>query len=229
MSATILAIDTTESACSAALLYGGCVAERFEPAARRHNEVLLPMIDALLAAAGLAVARLDAIAFARGPGSFTGVRIAAAVAQGLAFAGDLPVVTVSSLQALAQGAGRAHGRSDVLAAFDARMGEVYWGVFGADAAGALTPLAPERVCAPNAVSVVPGRRDWLAAGSGWDAHGAALCDALGFAPEVVAGLGVHARDVADLAAAAFARGEAVSAVDALPVYLRDEVAWTRSA
>jgi tRNA threonylcarbamoyladenosine biosynthesis protein TsaB len=228
VSAAILAIDTTESACSAALAWQGRVVERFEPAARRHNEVLLPMIDALLGGAGLAVGRLDAIAFARGPGSFTGVRIAAAVAQGLAFAGDLPLVPVSSLQALAQGAARVHGRAGVLAAFDARMGEVYWGVFGQDATGVMRPLAPECVCAPAAVTV-PVQRDWLGAGSGWDTHGDALVRALGFAPTLVAGLGVHARDVADIAVDAFARGETVSASDALPVYLRDEVAWARPA
>lgn len=223
MSTTLLAIDTTESACSAALSHAGSTIERFEPAARRHNEVLLPMVDDLFRSAGLGLSQLDAVAFARGPGSFTGVRIAAAVAQGLAFAGDLPVVPVSSLQALAQGAARVHERDAVLAAFDARMGEVYWGVFARNGDGSVRPLAPERVCAPGDVTA-PERRDWSAAGSGWDTYEAALCEALGFVPASATGVVVHARDVADLALDALAHGMAVGPADALPVYLRDEVA-----
>jgi len=117
----LLALDTTEAGCSAALWLEGQLTERFEVVPRRHSERLLPMMDGLLRDAGIALRGLDAIAFARGPGSFTGLRIAASVAQGAAFGADLPVVPVSSLQALAQGVFRGAGVSRVMVALDARM------------------------------------------------------------------------------------------------------------
>ena len=120
----LLAIDTSEDACSAALCVGDEILERFEIAPRRHTELILPMMDGLLKEAGLSLRGLDALAFARGPGSFTGVRIATAIVQGVALGAGLAVVPVSSLQALAQGARRVHGAGQVLSALDARMREV---------------------------------------------------------------------------------------------------------
>lgn len=222
----LLAIDTTEETCSAALWYDGGVSERFELAARRHSELILPMVDGLLSAAGITLSQLDALAFARGPGSFTGVRIAAAVIQGLALAADRPVVPVSSLQALAQRGSREHGRAAWLSAFDARMGEVYWGAFRLDADGHVQPAGREQVCAPADVEV-PAGDDWCGIGSGWDAYDEVLQQALGFAPALIVNQQVHARDVATLAVAAFADGHAVAADQAVPVYLRDDVAWAR--
>nr|VFJ96912.1 MAG: tRNA threonylcarbamoyl adenosine modification protein YeaZ [Candidatus Kentron sp. H]VFJ97120.1 MAG: tRNA threonylcarbamoyl adenosine modification protein YeaZ [Candidatus Kentron sp. H]VFK02851.1 MAG: tRNA threonylcarbamoyl adenosine modification protein YeaZ [Candidatus Kentron sp. H] len=133
----ILAIDTATDACSVALHLDGEYWGRHELAPRQHAEILLPRIRELLSEAGLSLNHLDALAFGRGPGAFTGVRIATSVAQGLAFGADLPVVPISSLHALAQGAWRERGERNLLAALDARMGEVYWGAYRVAAAEAL--------------------------------------------------------------------------------------------
>ena len=127
MAVKLLAIDTAESACSAALLVDGAVLSRMEQAVRGHSERILPMMQSLLSEAGYSLNDLDALAFGRGPGSFTGLRIAAGVIQGSALGAGLPVVPVSTLQTLAQGAFRMHGARQVLSALDARMAEVYWG------------------------------------------------------------------------------------------------------
>ena len=224
--AKLLALDTTEEACSAALLIGAEVVERFAIAPRRHSELILPMMDGLLAEAGLHLGDLDALAFARGPGSFTGVRIAASVAQGVAFGADLPVVPVSSLQALAQGGAREHAVHAVLGALDARMYEVYWGAYRADAAGMVRPVVDECVCAPDQVPM-PDRDTWIGVGSGWASYAEALTARCGMALEAFGDARVHAQDVARLAAALFAEGAAVAADQALPVYLRDQVAWAK--
>lgn len=222
----LLAIDTTEDACSAALFVDGDVVERFELAPRRHSELILPMMDGLLADAGLRLGQLDALAFARGPGAFTGVRIATSVVQGAAFGAGLPVVPVSSLQALAQGALRRYAADAVLSAFDARMGEVYWGAFRADAARVMRAVDDERVCAPGQVTA-PAAADWVGVGSGWQAHSEPLAAALGLVPVSHGADMVHAHDVATLGAALFAEGATVPAEQALPVYLRNEVAWAK--
>jgi tRNA threonylcarbamoyladenosine biosynthesis protein TsaB len=224
----LLALDTTEAGCSAALWLEGQLTERFEIVPRRHSERLLPMMDSLLRDAGVSLQSLDAIAFARGPGSFTGLRIAASVAQGAAFGADLPVVTVSSLQALAQGICRAAGASRVMTALDARMGEVYWGAFACtDQERVPDAVIEEAVVAPDAVEIPPGG-DWHAVGSGWAAHAAALIARTGQPLAIHEDSQVHAADVAWLAVRAFAAGRAVPAEQALPVYLRDKVAWARS-
>lgn len=225
MSMRLLAIDTTEDACSAALRIGDEVVERYVVAPRRHSELILPMMDGLLADAGLRLGELDALAFARGPGAFTGLRIAAAVVQGAAFGAELPVVPVSSLQALAQGARRLYGLDTVCAALDARMGEVYWGVYRADDGGVMRAQTGECVCAPDAVVPPPGG-DCHGVGSGWATYAAALAAHRGDCP-MHADLMVHAQDVAAIAATLFAEGAAVSAEAALPVYLRDQVAWAK--
>ena len=222
----LLAIDTTEETCSAALLIDDGVTERFEFAPRRHSELILPMMDGLLAEAGLRLHDLDALAFARGPGSFTGVRIAASVIQGAAFGAGLPVVPVSSLQALAQGAWREGGETAVLAALDARMHEVYWGAFRLGEADTMRALGAEAVCAPHDVTVPTGA-DWFGAGSGWKTYGETLGARCVEAPRMHPGAFVHAQDVATVAAVLLAEGAAVPAEQALPVYLRDEVAWAK--
>ncbi|MGB5065729.1 MAG: tRNA (adenosine(37)-N6)-threonylcarbamoyltransferase complex dimerization subunit type 1 TsaB, partial [Candidatus Competibacter sp.] len=143
----LLALDTATDACSAAVWVDGVVHERYELAPRRHAALILPMIEAVLAEAGLRPAQLDAVAFGRGPGAFTGVRIAVGIAQGIAFAADLPVVPVSTLAALALGVGRETGHARLAVALDARMSEVYWGTYVVTADDAEL-LGEERVCAP---------------------------------------------------------------------------------
>jgi tRNA threonylcarbamoyladenosine biosynthesis protein TsaB len=229
MTIKILAIDTSTEACSAALLCDGQMHERYQLAPREHGRLILKMIDEVLSDAGLSLKQLDALAFGRGPGAFTGVRIATGVIQGLAFGADLPVVPVSSLAALAQGAARQHGATRVLAALDARMGEIYWGVYQSDAAGLMVEVEVERVC-PAQMIETPAGMGWFGVGSGFAAYAEILRERLGAA---LAGCAPdaypQARDVAVLGAAAFARGEAVSAEQALPVYLRDNVVQTRAS
>ena len=164
----LLAIETSEEACSAALLSDGACSELFELEPRRHSELILPMIDRLLAEAGLPRSALDAVAFGRGPGSFTGVRIATAVAQGIGFGLDIPVIPVSTLQALAQGIHRLSGTEQVLAALDARMHEVYWGAFSSD--GTIMRAAGEELVIAPADVPLPEDGQWTGAGSGWTSY-----------------------------------------------------------
>ncbi len=219
----LLAVDTSTDACSCALWTEGKCRELFEVAPQCHAELLLPMMEVLLAEAGLAPRQLDGLAFGCGPGSFTGVRIAAAAVQGIALAADLPVAPVSSLRALAQGTCRELGRNEALAALDARMQEVYWGAYRADANGIMQVVTADLVCRPGSVPS-PGPGAWFGVGSGWGAYAEALCQAMGGAP-----LGAapdrhpRARDVATLGLEVLAMGQGVAAELALPVYLRDKV------
>lgn len=219
--ATLLAIDTSTEACSAALGINGDVRERYEYAPRRHAELILPMVDSLLAEAGLKLIDMDALAFGRGPGAFTGVRIATGVIQGLAFGAGIPVVPVSSLAALAQGAAARH--SLIMSAFDARMGEIYWGPFTVGTDGLVQPLSEEKVERPDNVTVPQGDR-WFGVGTGWHLHGEALRLKFG---RQLAGFEweryPRAGDILALARRDFAEGNAVTAEEALPVYLRNRV------
>lgn len=225
----LLAIETATEACSCALVAGWMQWTAHEIAPRRHAELVLAMIERLLRQSGYGLRDLDGIAFGRGPGAFTGVRIAAGVAQGLAFGAELPVAPVSSLQALAQGAYRESGARRVLTALDARMDEVYWGAFELGARGYMVALLEESVCAPADVPLPPDVTGWLAAGSGWQRHGAALRRALG--ARLVGAQAQrcpHALDVAALGADLLRRGGGVAPEAALPVYLRDRVVRARN-
>jgi len=218
----LLAIETATEACSVALYIDGDVREDFRMAPREHARLVLGMADELLAEAGLKVTDLDALAFGRGPGAFTGVRIATSVVQGIAFAAELPVVPVSTLAALAQGGHREHGWTRIAAAIDARMNEVYWAIYECTE-GLVQPVEEEVVCPPQAVALPEGER-WYGIGSGWLSYADALTERLG--DRVSGALGEvypHAQDIAVLAAEAISRGEAVSPEQALPVYLRDQV------
>ncbi len=220
----ILAVETATEACSAALYVDGDVIHRYRMAPRQHVALILPFIDELFEEAGISVNQLDAVAFGRGPGSFTGLRIAAGITQGIAFGADLPVVPVSTLAALAQGAARQAGATQVLAALDARMQEVYWGTFQTDEQGLMSPVGAEAVCAPGSVSRPEGSH-WQAAGDGWSSYREALVERLGFEPEAcLASLKPQAADVAVLGAAKFIAGEIVPPDQAVPIYLRDQVA-----
>jgi len=219
----ILALDTSTEACSVAVWADGNVVERFETG-NQHSDLILPMVQAVLGEAGLALTQLDAIAFGRGPGSFTGLRIGAGVAQGLAFGANLPVVPISSLAALAQDVDAPR----VLAAFDARMGQIYFGAYVRNDRGLVELAGVEQVIAPAGIPLPEGE-GWVGAGSGWDQYHALLSARLG---EHVARwqrqVCPRARFVAELAVAAYRAGQAVAAELALPVYLRDEVAVKRS-
>ena len=223
----LLALETSTDQCSVALWCDGALLTRSRHAPRRHAEILLPMFDELLAEGGIARGQLDGIAFGRGPGAFTGVRLAVSVAQGLALALDRPVFPVSTLAALALAAPAAVPY--VLAVLDARMGEVYAGAFRRAAAEALEPLGAETVGAAAALEV-PAAPAWFGAGSGWAVHAEALGRRLRGA--ALAGIDAaavpEAAQVARLAAPVLAAGGGVRADQALPVYLRDKVALTRA-
>jgi tRNA threonylcarbamoyladenosine biosynthesis protein TsaB len=220
----LLAIDATTEACSAALYCAGEVREEYALAPRRHAEILLPMVESLLAAGEIPVTGLDGLAFGRGPGSFTGVRIATSVVQGIAFGADLPVAPVSSLAALAQGAAGESVGGQVFAGLDARMGEIYWGRYGIGSDGRVVATGPDSV-APPAVVPLPPAGSWLGVGSAWDRYGAILSQRLGARLERwLPGHLPRARHVVELAAGVFARGAAVPAAAAQPVYVRDRVA-----
>ena len=218
----LLAIETATEACSVALWIDGEVRERFEIAPRRHAELVLPWADALLAESGISKSQLDAIAVGRGPGAFTGVRLAIALAQGIALALDRPVVAISTLAALAM---RGNGER-ILAAIDARMGEIYLGAFARDADGLVAAVDVERLARPDAVELHDDGH-WVGIGTGFAADDGMLVKTLGVSLSRYDATALpHAADVARLAARAFARGEAIAPERAEPAYLRDKVALT---
>ncbi|MDR5866652.1 tRNA (adenosine(37)-N6)-threonylcarbamoyltransferase complex dimerization subunit type 1 TsaB [Halomonas koreensis] len=229
----LLALDASSSACSAAVLCrregaDDVLVSRFELTPRAHTRRLMPMVDEVLAEAGVAPAELDALAYGRGPGSFTGLRIAAGAAQGLAFGLDRPLLGVSTLQALALGAHRRHHYRHLITALDARMGEIYAAAWQCDR-GRVETLTEEAVLPPERLRLPPGHaeHDWVGVGSGWT-----LWEAM--SAEVQAGMGLcltepepAAEDMALLAADALAAGEGRPAAEVQPVYLRDRVAWQK--
>lgn len=219
----ILALETATEACSVAILLdNGQILSRYEFAPRLQTQLLLPMVDELLANAELSPSQLTALAYSRGPGSFTGVRIAAAAAQGLAFGWDLPVLAISSLQTLAQTVYRLTGHQQVVSIFDARMNEVYVGAYQLQA-GLMQPVCPEAVCAPQQLPVLPAL-PWYVAGSG--GLYAELIQQQLTTAAIQADQQPHAYDLALLARAAWLEGQAQTPELALPVYLRDSV-WQK--
>lgn len=220
----LIAIETATDACSAALWLDGTIAEEFAIIPRQHTQQILPMLESLFSRTGLSFAQIDGLAFGCGPGSFTGLRIAASVIQGLAVAWDRPVVPVSTLNALAQGAYRITKNTHLFSCLDARMGEVYAGYYMLDeSTGHMTLFSPEFLASPNDICFPPDI-DWLGVGSGCKAYLSLFEQKTGFHwREQMGDIYPHAQDVAELAAARFLRGDYVSAEQALPVYLRDKV------
>lgn len=226
--AKILAIETATEACSVALSYGGETLQRFEHRPQAQADLVLPMVDSVLSEAGLKTPDLDAVAFGRGPGSFTGLRIAAAVAQGIAIAADLPVIPVSTLATIAQGVYRQHGHSAVAAAIDARMQEIYWAYYRLED-GIMTLAGTEQVSPPEAVSVPPSEGPWAGACSGWRAYPEVLAARLdGFVEAVYPLFWPQASHLLELARPLRERGAMVDAAEALPVYLRNNVAQPKT-
>lgn len=215
----ILAFDTSTEYCTAALWQDDALLLRDVFAGQTHSQLLLPMCQSLLAEAGLNLRQLDGIAFGEGPGSFTGLRIACAVAQGLAFGAELPVLGVSTLLALAE----ASGAPRVVACLDARMGEVYHAVYQRAAGDWLTESAP-LLCKPIHVPDAEGA-DWCGCGSGFQVYGEVLQARYGAALTATRpALYPHAREIAGLAAPGFGAGQGVSPELAAPLYIRDKVA-----
>ena len=210
----IAAFETSTEWCSVALWLDGEIAGMEERAGNRHGELALPALERLAAAAGIRVAALDAVAFGAGPGSFTGLRIACGVAQGIAFARDLPVLGVSTLMALAEESGAAR----VIACLDARMHEVYYSALE-KSGGRWREVVAAQCVAPAAVQA-PAGGGWAGCGSGFDVYGS-----LGLGM-VIPDIHPSAIAVARLAAPRLESGEGVDAALAAPVYVRDRVAFT---
>lgn len=220
---TILAIETSTELASAALLLGEQLYVRDTDGVKTHSDAVLPLVQELLAEAGIRLEQCDALAFGSGPGSFTGVRTAAGVVQGLAFGSGRRVIPVVTLLAMAQACREQTGAGDVLAILDARMGEVYWAQYRFHDGGWQEVVAPS-LAAPAAV--VP-QGQVLACGNGLLAYADAFADspfAAGGLPSVLP----HARQIAHLARLAHTRGESLPAQEAQPLYLRNKVALTTS-
>lgn len=225
----LLALDTATEACSVALWFDGAIVGQIELAGREHSICLPRMLDALLAEAGIGLCQLDGLVCGVGPGSFAGVRIGVSYVKGLALGLELPVAPVSSLAMLAQAALRETPDAMVLAAIDARMGEVYCGWYRA-VQGFAQPDGMETVCPPRRVPAPGGSfrtSEWVGIGTGWGVHAEALTQAIGASPSRVDPQALpNAADALSLVAANFAEHASDAAV-LVPAYLRNNVALTQ--
>ncbi|MET0356919.1 MAG: tRNA (adenosine(37)-N6)-threonylcarbamoyltransferase complex dimerization subunit type 1 TsaB [Cellvibrio sp.] len=223
----ILALDASTDACSVALHIDGEETVIFELAAKSHTQRLLPMVDEILSAASCKLQELDAIAFGRGPGSFTGLRICMGVVQGLAFGANLPVIPVSTLHAMAQGflSDNPQTSLPIVVALDARMDEIYWGLFSAEKNPAA--LSEEYVMKPEELhsqSVIASlEKNFIAIGPGWHYSDLQNCKP----GQVVQDVHPNAKDILTLAVNEYQQGNTMSILDAQPVYLRDSVSWKK--
>ncbi|MBE4855385.1 tRNA (adenosine(37)-N6)-threonylcarbamoyltransferase complex dimerization subunit type 1 TsaB [Enterobacter cloacae complex sp. P40RS] len=224
----ILAIDTATEACSVALWNDGTIFAHFEECPREHTQRILPLVKTILTEGNAALADLDALAYGRGPGSFTGVRIGIGIAQGLALGAELPMIGVSTLATMAQGAWRMTGATRVLAAIDARMGEVYWAEYTRDENGVWHGEETEAVLKPEAITerLKQLTGEWATVGTGWPAW-----------PEMAKDTGITlvdgnmllpaAEDMLPIAGQLLTAGKTVAVEHAEPVYLRNTVAWKK--
>ena len=220
----LLAFETATEACSVAVYVDGEIRERHAIAPRQHTALALPWADELLAQAGIGKSQLDAIAVGIGPGAFTGVRLAVALAQGIALALDKPVLAISTLATLAMQAKAAPGER-VLAAIDARMSEIYVGEFVGEGNGLVGAVGEERVLAPETMPEIAG--DIIGVGTGYAANAGALATAFGAALQRFDATALpHAADLARLAARDFNLGKAMAPERLEPAYLRNKVALT---
>ncbi|MCK3658861.1 tRNA threonylcarbamoyladenosine biosynthesis protein TsaB [Pasteurellaceae bacterium Pebbles2] len=228
---TFLALDTSTEACSVALLHKGEITHFDEMAQRTHTKRILPMVDEILAQSAIGLNQVDALVFGRGPGSFTGVRVGAGIAQGLAFGADLPVIAVSNLTAMAQAAYEQYQAEQVLCAIDARMNEVYFSQLKAEKVRSefgeflqWNEMIAEQVCSPEKLTeqLANLQGDWLTVGTGWQAY-PQLAD-LGQASQIHL---PSAKHMLTLALPMWAQKQVISAVEIEPVYLRNEVTWKK--
>lgn len=219
----LLAVETATDACSAALSINGVISERYALASKEHTQLILPMVDDLMAQAGLLPSDLDGLAFGCGPGSFTGVRIATGIMQGLALGLDLQVVPVSTLAAIAQDYFDHHEVNVAFVAMDARMGEIFWGVYQRDDEGFAQLIGTEVVTPPELVEYPD--LSGVGLGTGWGVYSSVLLEQLS---EQITHYETtplpRARAIASLGKRGFAQQRAVSVERAMPVYLRDKVA-----
>ena len=223
----LLAVETATHACSAALFIDGQIQQRFEIVPQQHTRLILPMIDSLMNEAGLKPQQLDGLAFSRGPGSFTGVRIATGIIQGIAFGADLPVVPVSTLAALAQDFFNRNAETVAFTGMDARMGEIFWGVYEKNADGFAQLIGAEAVT-PATEIIVP-QMTGVGIGSAWEVYPTELSHALGdklqrYESELLP----QAAAIAQLGVLGLQNQQGVAAEYAMPVYLRDKVAKKES-
>ncbi|WP_258286271.1 tRNA (adenosine(37)-N6)-threonylcarbamoyltransferase complex dimerization subunit type 1 TsaB [Aggregatibacter actinomycetemcomitans] len=231
---TLLALDAATEACSVALLRGGEKAHLEQFAQREHTKHILPMVDEILAQAGIKLYQVDALVFGRGPGSFTGVRIGAGIAQGLAFGANLPVIPVSNLAAMAQAAYVQYQSENVLTAIDARMNEVYFAQWKARKVRsdfgtflAWQPIIAEQVCSASRVleQVVQHQHDnAVLAGTGWTAYPQLTEANLGKSTDITLPSALY---MLDLALPKWFAGETISPLEIEPIYLRNEVTWKK--
>ena len=228
--ATILALDTSTPACSVALNINGVVLEDFRMAPRQHHGLILPMMEQVLEQAGLVLSDLDAIAFGRGPGSFTGLRISAGVVQGFAYGADLPVVPVSTLAAQALEACQKTGHPSWLSALDARMGEIYvagYHINKVEGHYLVECSFDERVAKPEILTSFECA--YQGVGSGW-LYKDILSNVLPEPPAyILLDVAPRAACIAQLAEALLAQGKVVTSYEAIPTYLRDEITWEKQA
>ena len=225
----LLAVETSTEACSVALSIDNEIIERFRLAPREHTRLILPMIDELLAEAGISLQNLDGLAFSRGPGSFTGVRVATGVIQGIAFGADLAVVPVSTLGAMAQACFDQTKETVCFTAMDARIGEIFWGVYQKSSLGFAELVGEEAVILATNVLYSQNLDFGFGVGSAWSVYAQELSKQL---QQVLKGFDAsylpHAMSVARLGVIGFEQGLAVPVELAMPVYLRDKVAKTEA-
>lgn len=223
MSPTILAIETATEACSAALLHNDQLSELYELAPQKHNSLILPMCEELMRQANIHFSQINALAFGCGPGSFTGLRIAAGIIQGLAFAHQLPVIPVSTLRALAQELHRKTGAKKILASLDARVHEIYWSEYQLDNSNLMHTNHSERLIKPEDI-IIPESNNWIGVGSAWSVYGEQLKNILGNKlTQIVPDIYPTATAVILCAQQDYLAGKYVSAENAVPVYLRDKI------
>ncbi len=220
----LLCIDTSTEACSAAIYLDGEIIEDYRIAPRQHAELILPMIEGLLTQTSLEMPQLDALAFGRGPGAFTGIRIATGVIQGLSLGTGLPVVGISTLAAMAQDSSDQNEVDNIHVAIDARMNEIYTACYSRNENDLMRLVDAERVCPPQQACLPEDSNKWFGAGTGWASYAEILQQALG---DRIIGiqpaLYPRASAIAKLAVVEVLAGRTVPAEQALPIYLRDQV------
>ena len=221
----LLALDTSTEACSVALLYGSELLTLDEVCPQQHSKRVLPMVQQLLTDSGLSLGQLDGLVFGKGPGSFTGVRIGVGVAQGLAFGADIPVYGVSTLAAMAQAAYRQLQASQVLAAIDARMAEIYFGHYQLDVDGLMQLQGQEQAVKPEQLAPLDAAGDFTAVGTGWQTYAEVLQQWQAAQSSDI--LYPSAQDMLPQARQALNAGHFVAAELAEPSYVRDTVSWQK--